>query len=224
MKSGASNVLETPIYTMAEAAHYAHVPYQTLRYWTKGRSSVRPLIHLASMQPPRLSFFNLMECHMLSGMRRDYKLSIGKVRSALLNLKKLHPSHHPLLDSQLETNTVNLFWRDDDAELVNLNKPEQRIFTEIFEVNMQRIEKNAQGMLVFFPFVEKRSRLEPKIIMINPAVSFGRPVIAGTGIPTSIIASRFHARESISDLAKEYERTEEEVEEAIRWESRAFAA
>lgn len=209
---------------MAEAAHYARVPYQTLRYWTKGRDAVQPLIRLASMEPPRLSFMNLMECHMLSGMRREYKLSIGKVRSALLNLIRLHPSHHPLLDWQLETNRVNLFFRDDDAELVNLNKPEQRIFTEIFEINMERIEKNAKGMFVFFPFVEKRSRLEPKIIMINPAVSFGRPVIAGTGIPTSVIASRFHARESISDLAKEYERTEQEVEEAIRWESRAIAA
>lgn len=224
MKSSTNQILETPIYNMAEAAHYARVPYQTLRYWTKGRDAVQPLIRLASMEPPRLSFMNLMECHMLSGMRREYKLSIGKVRSALLNLIRLHPSHHPLLDWQLETNRVNLFFRDDDAELVNLNKPEQRIFTEIFEINMERIEKNAKGMFVFFPFVEKRSRLEPKIIMINPAVSFGRPVIAGTGIPTSVIASRFHARESISDLAKEYERTEQEVEEAIRWESRAIAA
>src|SRR6266436_485002 len=118
---------------MAEAAHYARVPYQTLRYWTKGRDAVQPLIRLASMEPPRLSFMNLMECHMLSGMRREYKLSIGKVRSALLNLIKLYPSHHPLLDWQLETNRVNLFLRPDGEELVNLNKPEQRILTEIFE-------------------------------------------------------------------------------------------
>jgi uncharacterized protein (DUF433 family) len=157
-------------------------------------------------------------------MRREYKLSIVKVRAALRNLIRLHPSHHPLLDWQLETNRVNLFVRERGEELIDLNNPDQRIFTEIFEMNMERIERNANGMFVFFPFVEKRSRLEPKIIMINPAISFGRPVISGTGIPTAVIASRFHARESISELAREYGRTEKEVEEAIRWESRAIAA
>jgi uncharacterized protein (DUF433 family) len=209
---------------MVEAAHYARVPYQTLRYWTKGRDSIKPLISLVSTDPPRFSFMNLMECHMLSGMRRDYNLRIVKVRNALRNLAKLYPSSHPLIDRQLETNRVDVFFRDHGKDLVNLNNPDQNVFREILETYIERIERNPNGMLVFFPFVEKRSRLEPKIIMINPAVSFGRPIIAGTGIPTSVIASRFHARESISDLAKEYERTEQEVEEAIRWESRAIAA
>jgi PIN domain-containing protein len=45
--------------------------------------------------------------------------------------------------------------------------------------------------------------------------------MAGTAIPTAVIASRFHARESLSDLAKEYGRTNKDIEEAIRWESRA---
>ncbi len=222
MPTNLERLLETPIYNMGEAARYTRIPYQTLRYWTKGRASVKPLIPLASKNPPLLSFKNLMECHMLSGMR--IKLQTRKIRIALDNLTKLHPSLHPLLEWQFETNRKNLFLREHEEELVNLNKPEQRIFTQIFELNMERIEKNEKGMYVFFPFVEKRSRFEPKIIMMNPAISFGRPVIAGTGIPTAVIASRFHARESISDLAKEYGRTEEEVEEAVRWETRAIAA
>ena len=207
---------------MREAARYTLVPYNTLRYWTKGRQSVRPLIPLASTDPPLLSFKNLMECHIVSGMRK--KLATRKIRPALLNCVKLHPSLHPLLEEQFETNRKSLFVRERDEELVNLNTPEQRILTEIFEINMERIERNASGVFVFFPFVEKRSRHEPKIIMMDPSVSFGRPVIAGTGIPTAVIASRFHARESIRDLAKEYGRTEKEVEEAVRWETRAIAA
>jgi uncharacterized protein (DUF433 family) len=207
---------------MVEAARYARIPYQTLRYWTKGRHYVLPLIPLASNDPPRLSFRNLMECHMLSGMRK--KMSTRKIRIALRNLQRLHPSLHPLLEWKFETNKKNLFVREDREELVNLNDPDQRLLTKIFEENVGRIEVNEAGMFVFFPFVERRSRSEPKIIMINPTVSFGRPVIAGTGIPTAVIASRFHARDSISDLAKEYGRTEKEVEEAIRWETRAIAA
>ncbi len=92
------------------------------------------------------------------------------------------------------------------------------------KVHLQRIEQDASGLFNFFPFVEKRSPAEPKIVVINPAVAFGRPVIAGTEISTAVIAARLHARESISDLAKEYGRTENEMEEAVRWESIAIAA
>lgn len=150
-------------------------------------------------------------------------MRIPKVREALRNLAKMYPSPHPLVDRQLETDRVNVFIRAYN-ELLNLNKPEQPSFKEFLETLIERIQKGPEGIPVFYPFVEKPSRSEPKIIMINPAISFGRPVISGTGIPTAVIASRFHARESISELAREYGRTDKEIEEAIRWESRAVAA
>lgn len=222
MASG-NNILDTPIYGLVDAAHYLRLPYQTLRYWTKGSKSVEPIVKLASYDPPRVSFNNLLEVHMLSGMRKDYNLRLPKVRQALRTLAKLYPSPHPLIDREFETNRVDVFIREYGDDLLNLNRPHQRGFGEFLELYMERIERADNGMLRFFPFVEVQSKSEPKIIMMNPAVSFGRPVISGTGIPTSVIASRFHARESISDLAEEYGRTDQEIEEAIRWESRAAA-
>ena len=224
MRSRFDQVFETPIYGPVDAAHYLRVPYQTLRYWTIGRNNIEPIVHLASYDPPRLSFMNLMECHMLSGMRKNYNLRLPKVRSALRTLARIHPSPHPLVDKELETDNVDVFIREHGDELLNLNHPNQRGFKEILETLIRRIEKGPDGMLSFFPFVEKHSADEPKIIMINPAISFGRPVISGTGIPTAVVASRFHARESVSELASEYGRTDREIEEAIRWESRAAAA
>ncbi len=79
-------------------------------------------------------------------------------------------------------------------------------------------------MFRFYPFVRERSASEPKFIVINPALGFGKPVIAGTGISTAVIASRFNARESMPELAKEYGLEEKQIEEAIRWETRAVAA
>jgi Protein of unknown function (DUF433) len=54
-----------------------------------------------------------------------------------------------------------------------------------------------------YPFVMERTQNEPRLIQINPAVGFGKPVIAGTVISTAVVASRFNARESIDDLASE---------------------
>jgi uncharacterized protein (DUF433 family) len=219
-----NKIFETPIYGMVDAANYLHIPYQTLRYWTLGRESMGPIVKLAGMEPPRLSFMNLLECYMLSSMRRKYNLRLPKVRKALRTLAEMHPSPHPLVDNRLETDTVDVFIREHGGELLNLNRPDQRSFKEVLNLYLQRIERGEKGMLSFFPFVEKATVSEPKIIMINPGISFGRPVIAGTGIPTAVIASRFHARDSVSELAKEFGRTEREIEEAIRWETRAIAA
>jgi uncharacterized protein (DUF433 family) len=49
-------------------------------------------------------------------------------------------------------------------------------------------------------------------------VSFGKPVLAGTGISTSVIVGRFNARDSVSDLAREYGVATAVLEDAIRWE------
>ena len=59
---------------------------------------------------------------------------------------------------------------------------------------------------------------EPRTIVIDPYVSFGRPVLAGTGIATSVIAQRYKAGESIAELAEDYGRSSPEIEEAIRCE------
>ena len=61
------------------------------------------------------------------------------------------------------------------------------------------------------------------MVVIDPMVSAGRPVIEGTGLVTQLIAERYKAGESINDLANDYERGTEEIEEAIRCELQAAA-
>jgi uncharacterized protein (DUF433 family) len=220
MRYDAQELMETPIYGAVEAARYVRVPHQTLRYWIQGN----PLIKLASLSPPRLSFMNLMECHMLSSMRSIYRIRIPKVRAALETLAKIHSHLHPLLDQPFETDEVDLFIRELGDQIINLCRGGQIGLKDILVVYLRRIEVDATGVYRFFPFIEERTAREPKSIMICPAVSFGKPVIAGTGISTAVITSRFHARESVDALAEEYGRPTKEIEEAIRWESRTVAA
>ena len=56
------------------------------------------------------------------------------------------------------------------------------------------------------------------MVVIDPRLSGGRPVLAGTGLATELIAERYKAGESVEDLAKDYEREESEIEEAVRCE------
>lgn len=216
--------LELPLYGLSEAALYLRVPIKTLEYWAFGRKPISPLIRAASKKPRSLSFMNLLECHMLASMRSLYDLRLPKIRRAVAHLNKTTGFKHPLIEQPLYTDRIDLLIKEIDR-LVNLSRGGQLAIPGIVEAHLERVEYDKQlGVFKFYPFVRERSAAEPKFIVINPALGFGKPVIAGTGISTAVIASRFNARESIPELAKEYGLEEKQIEEAIRWETRAVAA
>jgi len=216
---------ETPMYGVSEAELYLRVPVMTLGYWLTGKGNVPPIIDLASKEPKRLSFMNLLECHMLSAMRSLYRLRLPKIRSALRSLSTGDYARrlpHPLVQIRFLTDGVNLLIHEMDR-LVDLSRHGQLAIPQVMEAYLQRIEVDQEGLLQFYPFVMSKRPDEPKFIVISPRISFGKPVVAGTGISTAVIASRFNARESVTDLAREYGLEERQIEEAIRWETRAAA-
>ncbi len=215
MRHKKTDLYEFPAYGVTEAAQYLRVPYQTLRYWLTGFGIQPPIIQMAAEN--RLSFMNLLECHVLVGMRKYYNLRLPKVRAALTELEKQAPAPHPLLNRPLETDGVDVFLNH-FGRVVNLSRHGQNEFVPFMEMHLRRIELDPTGLFRFFPFVVERTPNEPRYILIDPRVGFGKPVIAGTGVHTATIAARFNARESVDDLAKEYGRTKREIEEAIRWE------
>jgi uncharacterized protein (DUF433 family) len=60
--------------------------------------------------------------------------------------------------------------------------------------------------------------------VIDPRVQFGRPCLAGTGIPTEVVVERFNAGESIREIAADYEVDPQLIEEAVRYERLPRAA
>jgi uncharacterized protein (DUF433 family) len=61
-------------------------------------------------------------------------------------------------------------------------------------------------------------------VVIDPYVSFGRPVLTRSGLPTVVIAERYKAGESVDELADDYDRERLEIEEAIPCELQIEAA
>lgn len=217
-----ADVMEVPIYGVTEAAQYLGVPLNTLRYWVQGGESTPPLIRLAGTDPFRLSFANLLECYMLSSMRAIYDVRVPKVRRALATLAKYVKHRHPLIDQVFQTNRRDLFI-EHLGDIVNLSKGGQLEIRGMMDLYWERVECDPSGLRKLYPFVMDRTPNEPRLILINPAVGFGKPVIAGTGISTAVVSSRFNARESVPDLASEYGVTPKQIEEAIRWEQKTAA-
>lgn len=211
-----NKLYEESAYGLPEAAAYLKVPYQTLRYWLTGFNARPPIVAPVETDPVRLSFLNLLECHVLAGMRKMYDLQIPRVRSALREIAEKYPQPYPLISEIFLTDRKDLFIQK-LGKIINVSKHGQ-MGLNFYHLHLERVKIDANGIFRFFPFVMQPGPLEPKTIEINPMVGFGKPVIAGTAISTAIIASRFSARESIADLAAEYDCTPQQIEEAIRWE------
>jgi len=68
-----------------------------------------------------------------------------------------------------------------------------------------------------YPLVRTAETVDqPKLIVIDPRMAFGRPVLFGTAIPVEEIAQRFQAGDSIEVLLNEFGVSRDLVDEALR--------
>ncbi|MBI4641481.1 MAG: DUF433 domain-containing protein [Candidatus Tectomicrobia bacterium] len=232
---GGQDPREMPAYSVAEAAHYLQIPPSTLRSWCVGRDyptkagkkRFQPILSLPDRpegDPPLFSFLNLVEAHVLDAVRRHHRIVLWKVREAITYLERQFPSRHPLADQQFVTNGVDLFI-EKYGQLINISQEGQLAMREVFQTHLRRIDRDPAGVpLKLYLFTRTHRPDEPKVVVIDPYVSFGRPVLAGTGIPTAIIAERYKAGESIHELASDYDQQPWKIEEAIRCELHGHAA
>lgn len=218
---------ELPTYTIAEAAHYLTVPVATVRYWSVGRGGYASVITVPDGAPTLVSFLNLVELHVLAAIRCDHDVRMASIRRAISYLAKLAHTpvdrRHPLVSQSLETDGLDLFI-DRFGQFLNVSRDGQGAMREIINKALRRIDRDRSGVPVrVYPFTRPQLDETPRLVVIDPKLSGGRPVIAGTGLATQVIAERYKLGESIQDLAHDYERPNAEIEEAIRCELQAAA-
>jgi len=167
---------------------------------------------------------NLVEAHVLDALCREHEVPLQTVRKALASLARRVPPPHPLAAQRFETDGVNLFVQYFGA-LVNISQDGQLAMRALLQAYLRRVERDAHGIVArLYPFTRRGDPNEPRRVVIDPRISFGRPVLAGTGIPTAMLAERYKAGESVDELAKDYGRDRLEIEEAIRCELAVEAA
>lgn len=225
-----SRLLDVPAYTIPEAAHYLQIPTATLRSWVKGREYplkpnrsgfFEPILELPNLRQSLLSFTNLVEAHVLDAIRREHGVQLQKVRTAIRYMQAEMRVEHPLAFRSMATDGIDLFVRE-YAQLINVSRDGQLAMSEVMNAYLRRVDWDELGFAVrLYPFTRKRQLDEPKVVVIDPEVSFGKPVLVGTGIPTSTVAERYKAGESVDDLAEDYDLKRVQIEEAIRCELKA---
>jgi uncharacterized protein (DUF433 family) len=213
---------ETPAYTVAEAAALVRVPVSTLKTWIHGDGhAARGLLVLPRATPRMLAFSHVVEAFVLAAVRRGHGVSLQRVRKAIRYVERELRIERPLIHAKFKTDGADLFveqW----GKLVNASREGQVAMRGALESSLQRVDWDHDGIaLRLFPLVRAVGENQPRSIVIDPEHGFGRPTISGKGLRVDVIVARYHAGETVADLARDYRVEPELIEDAVRCELRA---
>lgn len=219
-----------PAYNLAEAARYLKVASATLRSWAVGRpyprkdgrtGHFRPLLHPPRRQPLVLSFWNLIEAHVLRSLRTEHGVSLADVRRAISHAEKALGIESLLRSKELRTQGGVLLL-ERYGELIELSASGQLAMRRLFEEHLARVEWDEwQFPIRLYPFISADMPTAERPIAIDPNIGFGRPVVVSKGIGTGTIAGRIDAGEAVADLASDYGLSTAEIEQAVLYERAA---
>lgn len=209
-----------PLYTLTDISRYARVNPATVRIWaTAHRSPLLIPADRASLSP--FSFINLVEAHVLAALRRVHQVPMQRIRSSVQWLRRELETRHPLAEIDVETDGREIFARRLGL-LVSATAGGQVAFSEILDRYLDRIERGPNAVPNrFFPYTYDDC---PKLIVMDPRIAYGRPVVDRTRVSTVMIYDRYSGGESLTDIARDYDLDLRAVEEALRCEIERRAA
>lgn len=211
-------IRELPRYSIPEAAGYVRMKPRTLASWVRSRDGQEPLIRRPVPGDPRLSFENLLEAYVLCALRRTVGISMQKIRLGLAYAEEELDIERLLLSEQLRVRKGQLIV-ETFGRYLNLGAGGQFEIREAVEEYLRRIDFENGLPARLYPVTRARPPLGPTRIVIVPEIGFGKPVTHHHHISTAVIADRFRAGESVSELAHDYDLDDLDVEEALRAET-----
>jgi len=213
-----------PLYPIADAARITRLARATARDWVLGRRYVTrsgqqrsaPLIRCADPARGMLSFTNLIELHVLSVLRGK-RVRMERIRSATKFIHERLGTEHPLADVDVRTDLVDIYV-EYFGQLISASSAQAQL-RPVVESYLHRIDRDERGIARrLFPVTRSDSEGGPRLIVIDPARRFGRPVLVKANVETATIAERFLAGDSTRALALDFAIDEAAIEEAIRFE------
>ena len=188
---------------------------QTLRTWFLGQKDMEPLFSPAGTRPLTLSFWNIVESSVLASIRKVHGISFQRTRRALTFVEEKLGLERPLITQDFVTDGVALFV-EHYGSLISASDEGQLVIRDLIESSLTRIERDEAGLASRL-YAWTHDPTEPRVVCIDPRVSFGRPTLAGTGITVEVLRDRFNAGDTISGLAQDYRVPEDRIEAMMRW-------
>jgi uncharacterized protein (DUF433 family)/transposase-like protein len=218
--------LDLGAYRYAEAARLAQTNPQLIVAWLRQLRELRWESEVEVAEPARvLSYLQLLEIAEVARFRRSgVRLSeLARLHQSLLRREVLRDgndpaSRHPFVLRSFKSAGPRhcAEWGGTLLRALAQGQANGRwncIVGEFFE----QVDYDERLIVRWYPRGREHG------VVIDPQLSFGAPVVFGTGIPTYIVLDRQKAGESLTDVADDFGLTVEQVKAALRFE-RALVA
>ena len=220
------------IYTPAEAAKLIGTESREVKRWLFGyafrahgasdRRNSPPLWTSQHAEDGQLvSFRDLLELRIVKAFVK-HGVSLLVIRRVLENAQQMFGHSYPFTAMRFLTDGRTIFHEaskhSGDGGLTDL-KSKQVVFTEVIRHSLYAgIEFDNRGVAKrWHPLHGSRA------IVLDPEISFGKPIISGTGVPTATIADAVRAEKSFTRVAQLYDLKPAEVRSAVRFEEKLAA-
>jgi uncharacterized protein (DUF433 family) len=214
-----------PLYTFADVDRLAQVSHGTARRWLEGYTARRadgsavrhPPVGRVSTAQDGVSFVDLIEVVAI-GRLKARGFGLRTIRRIVENCQTVLGIERPLVSLRFKTGGRDIFV-DLGERLVEVGRHRGlQAWAEILAPFLEDLDYAADDIVTAWWPVGRDQRVQ-----IHPAYGFGRPVVAGTGVPTEVIRELFEAKESMERIAQELNLTPRDVESALRYELRHAA-
>lgn len=216
------------VYSIREAYRLTRVPPKRIRRWTQGysfayRGETRwsegiVAAHSKAVDgSPILTFADLLEVRFLEAFR-NHGVSWRAIRIASERAQQMMEHEHPFSTKKFRTDGRTIMaafvGETDDPILIDLVQNQYEFNTIITPLLYAGIEFGPDDEPDRWHPVAASSR-----IVIDPARSFGNPIVKKEGVPTRVLADSAIAEDSI-ELAAAYYRVDPiSVAEAVEFEA-----
>ncbi|MEK0336698.1 MAG: helix-turn-helix domain-containing protein [Nitrosopumilus sp.] len=222
------NYIGHGIYSIPDAARLTGIHPNSIRRWVSGynytyhnKSSISPPVISSTFKTldsqVALAFLDLIEIRFINAFKK-HGISLIHIRKAYKNAKNLLSSEHPFATRKFKTDgkviIAEIASKSDDIILIELAK-NQLLIEKILQPYLFLGLEFADDDLVFrwWPMGKKQG------IVIDPEISFGKPIVFKEGIPTSTLACAYNTEKSFKTVADWYEIHISTVKHAVEFEN-----
>lgn len=215
------------LYTLQQASRLSGAKASEVSRWLFGYKAGEDKQYPPLWQPQVkdveekvIGFRDLMELRIVKAFS-GHGVPIRLIRLALEHAKEIFGSEYPFTSHRFLTDGRTIFYEalaQGHDELTDLVR-RQLVFESIIRPQLyEGVEFSARGAAVrWFP-------RKGKTIMLDPGVSFGRPVLSAFGIPTEAIAQAMKVEQNIKAVAAQFEIPVDKVRAAVRFEEQLLTA
>ncbi len=207
--------LNIPVYQVQEAARYAGMSPQTIRYWQAGEDLIRRALSSRDTRAA-LSYMQLIEVAVVAAFRKA-GIPLKDIRAAREYIKDKLKSEHPFAEYSFKTRAhgilvdyVQIEGRRGKGKLLDVTKGGQLAWESIVTERLKEFEYDRELALRW----HVAGLGEP--IIIDPRVSFGAPAVKG--VPTWILKGRWESGEAIDEIAEDFDLSGKLVLDALKFE------